>query len=232
MGKMNISQKGIDLIKSFEGLSLKAYKPVAGEKYWTIGYGHYGADVRQGQVITKEQAEALLKKDLQKYVDGVNSVLKVPINQNQFDALVSFAYNCGVGALQKSTLLKKLNAGDYVGASKEFGKWVHGAGGVVLKGLVTRRQKEAKLFNTPVVDNPTIATKPASSIPVKGYIQIVNVKHACYICDRPSSTNSKNLGTAKLGSKLPIAGSVKGWWEVIYNGKRAYVHEKYGRLVK
>lgn len=158
---MQISQKGIDLIKSFEGLRLTAYKAVPTEKYWTIGYGHYGSDVRHGEKITEAQAEALLKKDLQKYVDGVNSLVKVPVNQNQFDALVSFAYNCGVGALQTSTLLKKLNAKDYAGASLEFAKW-NKSGGKVYQGLVTRRAKETALFNTPVAVAKPAPVKPAS----------------------------------------------------------------------
>jgi GH24 family phage-related lysozyme (muramidase) len=142
---MNISQTGIDLIKGFEGLRLKAYKAVETEQYYTIGYGHYGSDVSRNESITKAQAEALLKKDLQRYVDAVEKYVKVKLNQNQFDSLVSFTYNCGIGALQNSTLLAKLNKGDYVGASKEFYKW-NKSGGKVLKGLVTRRKKERDLF--------------------------------------------------------------------------------------
>jgi GH24 family phage-related lysozyme (muramidase) len=143
---MNISQAGIDLIKSFEGCVLTAYKDVAG--VWTIGYGHTSG-VREGQVITQSDAEVMLKFDVQKYVKAVNENLKITVNQNQFDALVSFTYNCGASALRTSTLLEKLNQKDYVGASKEFDKWVH-AGGKVIQGLVNRRSKEKALFLKPV----------------------------------------------------------------------------------
>ena len=97
---MNISQRGIDLIKKYEGLRLKAYKPVATEIYWTIGYGHYGADVKEGMEITQKQAEEYLRKDCESSVKAVNA-LKRNLNQNQFDALVSFAFNCGAGNLLK-----------------------------------------------------------------------------------------------------------------------------------
>jgi GH24 family phage-related lysozyme (muramidase) len=143
---MNISQAGIDLIKSFEGCVLTSYKDVSG--VWTIGYGHTSG-VREGQVITQNDAEVMLKFDVQKYVKGVNENVKVVLNQNQFDALVSFTYNCGVSALRTSTLLERLNQNDFVGASKEFDKWVH-AGGKVIQGLVNRRSKEKALFLKPI----------------------------------------------------------------------------------
>lgn len=145
---MNITQAGIDLIKSFEGLKLEAYKAVPTEKYWTIGYGHYDKLVKPDQKITKKQAEDLLKKDLQVFVNGVEKLVKVKVNSNQFDALVSFAYNCGLTALKTSTLLEKLNDGDTSGASKEFLRWTK-SGGKELKGLVTRRNKEMNLFLNP-----------------------------------------------------------------------------------
>jgi GH24 family phage-related lysozyme (muramidase) len=146
---MKTSQNGVNLIKSFEGLVLHAYKPVSTEKYWTIGYGHYGSDVQEGSTISKEEAEQLLKYDLGKYEYGVSQMVQVPLNVNQFDSLVSFAYNCGLDALRTSTLLKKLNAKDYQGAAKEFDKWVH-AGGKVLAGLVRRRAEEKALFLKPI----------------------------------------------------------------------------------
>lgn len=161
---MNISQNGIDLIKSFEGLKLVAYKPVPTEKEFTIGYGHYGSDVREHEVITAKVAEDLLKKDLQKFVTGVDKAVTVSVNQNQFDALVSFSYNLGVGALQKSTLLEKVNNKDFDGAAKEFGKWVK-AGGNILDGLVKRRAKEAALFLKPVLENrPTVKLESKSKV--------------------------------------------------------------------
>jgi lysozyme len=151
---MKTSQKGIDLIKQYEGLSLKPYRVHSGEKFLTIGYGHYGEDVTKDMRLTKVQAEDLLKKDLVKYETYVNNFVKVAINQNQFDALVSFVYNLGGGALQKSTLLKCINDKDFVGASKEFLKWtkVTLADGTKqdMQGLVKRRASECALFLKPV----------------------------------------------------------------------------------
>lgn len=144
---MKTDQRGIDLIKRFEGLRLKAYKPVKTEKYYTIGYGHYGADVTANMVITESEAETLLRKDLQKFEKGVEDALAgTQITQNQFNALVSFSYNVGLGNLRNSTLLKyvKANANDER-IKGEFLKWKY-AGGQVLAGLVKRRQAEAGMY--------------------------------------------------------------------------------------
>jgi lysozyme len=150
---MNISQKGIDLVKHFEGLFLKAYLCPA--NVWTIGYGHTGikhndGTVRAGRAITKKQAEQLLADDLNaKYAPDVERFITVPLNQDQFDALVSFHFN--TGALGKSTLRRKLNQGDYKGAAAEFARWTRG-GGKILPGLVRRRRAERKLFESGVLD--------------------------------------------------------------------------------
>ncbi|MFK5596847.1 lysozyme [Methylobacterium sp. HMF5984] len=143
---MRTSTTGIDLIKSFEHMELTAYKCPAG--VWTLGYGTTSG-IKPGMTCTEAQAIEMFKKDLIKFENGVNQLVKVALNQNQFDALVSFAYNCGEHALGGSTLLKKVNAGDYTGASKEFGKWNKG-GGKILAGLTRRRAAESKLFETPV----------------------------------------------------------------------------------
>lgn len=140
---MKISQKGISLVKGFEGLELKAYKDSVGVV--TIGYGSTGPHVYMGQVITEAQAEALLIKDLSRFESGVTELVKAPLTQNQFDALVSFSFNLGLGNLKSSTLLKKLNAKDYIGASEEFERW-NKAGGKVLNGLTRRRLAEKELF--------------------------------------------------------------------------------------
>ena len=140
---MKTSQFGIDLIKSFEGCRLEAYKCPAG--IWTIGYGHT-TGVEKGQKITQTQAEAFLKHDLKHFENVVNEVVKVAITQNQFDALVSFTYNVGVGALKTSTLLRLLNSGDYIGAAEQFDRWVF-AGQIKLAGLVRRRKAEKDLFS-------------------------------------------------------------------------------------
>jgi GH24 family phage-related lysozyme (muramidase) len=147
---MNISDKGLKFIMNYEGCRLTAYKPVAAEKYWTIGWGHYGPDIKEGQKITQAQADQMFRNDIQGYVAGVLKLVKVPINQNQLDALCSFAYNCGVGALQKSTMLKYINAGDFQSAANEFPRYCHGAGGIMLQGLLNRRNKEREVFLTPV----------------------------------------------------------------------------------
>lgn len=145
---MKISEKGLALIKEFEGLYLEAYKCPAG--VWTIGFGTTepinGQPIQAGMKITKEMAETLLLNNLKTYEAGVNNAVKVKLNQNQYDALVSFAYNCGVGALQKSDLLKYLNQGEYGKASDEFPRW-NKANGKVLNGLVRRRKAEQELFN-------------------------------------------------------------------------------------
>lgn len=141
---MKISSRGLNLIKKYEGLRLEAYKCPSG--VFTIGYGHTKG-VKRGMKISKEQAEGFLLDDLKTYENAVNSCVKVPINQYQYDALVSFSFNCGTGALKNSTLLKKLNNKDYTGASNEFLKW-NKANGQVLKGLVKRRQDERELFLT------------------------------------------------------------------------------------
>ena len=140
---MKISQKGIKLIQDFEGLALKAYKDPIG--VWTWGYGSTGPHVTPDKVGTKEEAEQLLKKDLERFEKGVSDLVKVSLSQNQYDALVSFSFNLGLSNLKSSTLLKKLNASDYIGASKEFERW-NRAGNKVLAGLTRRRIAERDLF--------------------------------------------------------------------------------------
>ena len=139
---MKTSDVGIELIKKYEGYVLKAYKCPSG--VWTIGYGHTNG-VKSGMQITKAQALDYLKQDLSTFEKAVTNYVKVPLNQNQFDALVSFSFNCGAGALKTSTLLQKLNSSDYNGAANEFLKW-NKSNGKVLNGLVKRREEEKELF--------------------------------------------------------------------------------------
>lgn len=143
---MKTSKNGIELIKKYEGCRLTAYK--CPSNVWTIGYGHTKG-VKKGMKITKAQAESYLKSDLITYEDTVNKYVKVSINQNQFDALVSFSFNCGMGALKTSALLKKLNKKDYSGAANEFLRW-NKSNGKVLNGLTKRRKAERNLFNKKV----------------------------------------------------------------------------------
>lgn len=144
---MKISENGKNLIKNFEGLRLKAYKCSSG--VLTVGYGHTGSDVKENMIITKEQAEKLFDADVLVHSNNVSKLVRVKLNQNQFDALVSFEYNVGYGNFSKSTLLKKLNAGDYTGAANEFEKWIY-ANKKKLKGLVKRRKKEKELYLKPI----------------------------------------------------------------------------------
>ena len=142
---MRASENGIELIKNSEGCALKAYPdPGTGGRPWTIGYGHTHK-VSNGDVITQAQAEQFLRDDLQLIYITIETSVKVPLNQNQFDALCSFIFNVGGGHFAKSTLLKKLNAGDYAGAAEELLRW-NKAAGKVLPGLLKRRSAEYRLF--------------------------------------------------------------------------------------
>lgn len=147
MNNFQYSKNGMMLTESFEGLRLESYQDVAG--VWTIGYGHAAPDIKQSMTITEEQAQTLLQSDVAASVECVNSAVKVSINQNQFDALCDFTFNEGRGSFLRSTLLKLLNMGDYLGASGQFQKWVY-AGGEVQSGLIRRRDAEAALFNSAV----------------------------------------------------------------------------------
>ncbi|HCU0591192.1 TPA: lysozyme [Enterobacter roggenkampii] len=144
---MQTSDKGIALIKEFEGCKLTAYQDSVG--VWTIGYGWTkpvdGKPIRAGMTINQETAERLLKTGLVSYESDVSRLVKVGLTQGQFDALVSFTYNLGARSLSTSTLLRKLNAGDYAGAADEFLRW-NKAGGKVLNGLTRRREAERALF--------------------------------------------------------------------------------------
>jgi len=145
---MVITNKLKELVKEFEGCSLKAYKCPAG--IWTIGYGNTqyenGKAVKEGELITLERAEQLLEVILIKFVQQVGELVKSKVNQNQKDALTDFAYNCGVGNLRSSTLLKKVNADPNDKTIRtEFEKWTR-ANGKVLNGLVKRRNAEANLY--------------------------------------------------------------------------------------
>ena len=139
---MRISEKGINLIKKFEGLRLEAY--LDSVDIPTIGYGHTRG-IKLGQTITQEQADAFLEEDIHEFELAIQRLVHVNLTQNQFDALVSFTFNLGIGSLKQSTLLKKLNAGDITGAANEFNRWTY-AGGKKLTGLVKRRSAERLMF--------------------------------------------------------------------------------------
>lgn len=140
---MQISDNGLALIREFEGLRLTAYKCPAG--VWTIGYGHTGADVAEGKTITPEMATAFLKTDVRRFERAISELISVDLDQGQFDALVSWAFNVGAGAVQRSTLRRRLNAGAYEDVPGQLMRWTK-AGGRELPGLVRRRRAECALW--------------------------------------------------------------------------------------
>ncbi|MNN30269.1 Lysozyme RrrD [compost metagenome] len=139
---MRTSQRGLSLIKSFEGLRLQAYQDSVG--VWTIGYGATRS-VQPGMKVSKEQAERMLLSDVKRFEPEVERLITSPLNQNQWDALVSFTYNLGAANLESSMLRRLLNAGNYVAAAEQIPRW-NKAGGKVLPGLVRRRAAERELF--------------------------------------------------------------------------------------
>jgi lysozyme len=171
---MNISDEGLKLIMQFEGLRLKAYRCPAG--VWTIGYGHTSAagapEVREGLRISAEDAEAILKRDLASFEAAVLGLVRTELNQAKFDVLVSFAYNCGVGALKASTLLKRVNAGTFDAVPAELMKWTK-AKGKELPGLVRRRRAEAALWRglPKIVDAQQARVVPDLPLPPKPITQ-------------------------------------------------------------
>lgn len=151
------------LIKSFEGWRDTAYKDAVG--VWTIGFGHTSMagppEVKPGMKINKAEGEAILARDLVKYENAIRNYVRVPLNENQFGALVSWCYNVGPGNVAKSTLVKRLNAGQYDAVPAELLKW-NKAGGKVLKGLTRRREAEAVLFQKHASSGkPAQATSPS-----------------------------------------------------------------------
>lgn len=142
-----MNNKGIEMIKEFEGLRLQAYKPVATEKYWTIGYGHYGPEITEGMTITKEEADKLFEQDIRNFCLTVEKNVPATLPRDSVDALISFCYNVGSGNFLRSTLLKVIKAdkNNLPKIEKEWNKWVY-SGKTVLKGLQRRRKKEFQLY--------------------------------------------------------------------------------------
>lgn len=137
-----LSAAGEKLIQDFEGFSGKPYRDADG---WSIGFGHYMGKTPAMGVISRADAAALFRQDAQQAIGTINNNVKVPLSQNQFDSLTSFIYNVGINAFKNSTLLKKLNAGDYQGAASEFLRW-NKSQGKVNPALVARREAERQLF--------------------------------------------------------------------------------------
>lgn len=172
---MKVSAAGRKAIAGHEGVRLKAYPdPATGGEPWTIGVGHTSAagppKVYKGLTITAAECDEILSRDLATFEAAVSKAVTAPLNQNQFDALVSLAFNIGAGAFARSTLVKKLNDRDYRGAADQFAVW-NKAGGRVMSGLVKRRADERALFlrsvSSPAYADPaTLPPKPAESVTV------------------------------------------------------------------
>jgi lysozyme len=145
MANFTYSHAGLTLTKKFEGLKLNSYQDQVG--VWTIGYGHTGPTVHGGLTITQDQADQLLQSDVAASVACVNRAVTAAISQNQFDALVDFVFNLGCAALLSSTLLRDVNASNFAAAAQQFLLWDH-AKGVVIAGLLQRRQAESDLFQS------------------------------------------------------------------------------------
>lgn len=144
-----INEAGLKLLVASEGCRLTAYPdPATGGHPWTVGYGHCGPEVGPGMKITQDQANELLAKDIRRFEKGVDDLIKADISQNAFSACVVLAFNIGLAAFARSTLLRLMNQGDMAGAAKQFALWTR-AGGRTLPGLVTRRQNELNLFRRP-----------------------------------------------------------------------------------
>ena len=187
---MMINDKGIYLIKSFEGLRLKSYKALPTEKYFTIGYGHYGADVKEGQTITEAEAEALLRADLKKYEAKVNKYSAYNWNANEFSALVSFAYNIGNidGLTKKGERSREEIKKVWTSYSK--------AGGKELPGLLRRREAELKLFNESDTMAAELKKDPKDPKEVK-LNKLIELTKATMRGEYGSGVNRKNrLGSA------------------------------------
>lgn len=222
---MKMGSDGLDLVKSFEGLYLKAYKCPAG--VWTIGYGHTGKvdgkAICSGMTITKAKATSLLQDDMKTFEKAVTDLVKVKLNQHQFDALVSFAFNCGAGNLKSSTLLKMVNSKNFTAAGDEFLKW-NKAGGKVLAGLTRRRKEEKKLFLLPVKKKITTYTQKAF---VKDLQWVVNLKQTgtptqALLRVLPAISAKKN---SKHGVITPLKKILKAKGYKITNTKAVYDSE-------
>lgn len=194
---MTINDKGIALIKSFEGLRLKAYKVLPSEKYYTIGYGHYGADVMEGQTITEAEAEALLRADLKKYEAKVNKYSAYNWTDNEFSALVSFAYN--IGNIDGLTKKGERTRDEIIKVWPTYNK----AGGKVLSGLSKRRNEEVKLFTTK--SELESSTKELSEVPKEVKLNhLIELTRATMRGEYGSGPNRRN----KLGSAYNAVQSI------------------------
>lgn len=215
-----INQNGLDLVKHFEGLYTDAYMCPAGVP--TIGYGHT-ANVELGQSITPQEAENILQDDMKKFAVAVESTILVSLNDNQFAALVSFAFNCGIGNLRASTLCRKLNLGDYDSVPSELGRWVKATDPNTgkkrsLAGLVKRRSAEGMLFLKPMNETESL---PLEQMPQKVDAEPDMVIEQYKVNARSglrmrsgAGTEFEVLATLPLNKSLSIGKALDNWVEV------------------
>ena len=215
-----INQNGLDLVKHFEGLYTDAYMCPAGVA--TIGYGHTG-NVQLGQSITPEEAENILQEDMGKFAVAVEKAIKVELNDNQFAALVSFAFNCGAGNLRASTLCRKLNKGDYDCVPSELARWVKARDPNTgkkrsLAGLVTRRAAEGALFLKPMSDiTDSLSEKMPQKLEAEPEMVIkqYNVNARSGLRMRAGAgTEFEVLATLPLNKTVSIGQEIDNWVEV------------------
>ena len=204
---MKINDAGLKLIEDFEGCRLTAYKPVAAEKYWTIGYGHYGKDVYQGMRITQAQAEAYLKSDVAKFETAVNNLNRT-WTENQFSALVSFCYNCGEGNLK--TLCKNRTADEIASKMLLYNK---GADGKVLNGLVRRRKAEKELFQSGSTTTKTCEVKKVAQYAVTVTADTLNVRTGAGTGNGMLKVGGKDFQLPK-GMVVSIEAETSGWGKI------------------
>lgn len=204
---MKINDAGLKLIEEFEGCRLTAYKPVAAEKYWTIGYGHYGKDVYQGMKITQAQAEAYLKSDVARFETAVNN-LNRSWTENQFSALVSFTYNCGEGNLK--TLCKNRTADEIASKMLLYNK---GADGKVLNGLVRRRKAEKELFQSGSTTAKASEAKKVTQYAVTVTADTLNVRTGAGTNNGMYKVGGKDFQLPK-GMIVSIEAENSGWGKI------------------
>ena len=204
---MKINDAGLKLIEEFEGCRLTAYKPVAAEKYWTIGYGHYGKDVYQGMRITQAQAEAYLKSDVARFETAVNNLNRT-WTENQFSALVSFCYNCGEGNLK--TLCKNRTADEIASKMLSYNK---GADGKVLNGLVRRRKAEKELFQSGSTTVKTSEAKKVTQYAVTVTADTLNVRTGAGTGNGMFKVGGKDFQLPK-GMVVSIEAENSGWGKI------------------
>ena len=215
-----INQNGLDLVKHFEGLYTDAYFCPAGVP--TIGYGHT-ANVELGQCITPQEAENILQDDMQKFAVAVENAIVVELNDNQFAALVSFAFNCGAGNLRASTLCRKLNAGDYDCVPSELGRWVKATDPSTgkkrsLAGLVKRRAAEGTLFLKPMKEkNDSLTEKMPQKVDAEPEMVVeqykVNARSGLRM-RAGAGAEFDILSTLPLNKTLSIGKEIDNWVEV------------------